>query len=93
MFTLSSHISLGRSLRRAALVLLVAASTIAATTTSVSFGAEKPSVRTLSFTYTSHDGLSRMAYVVVPFWYGPENDPALPRWTPSPTWPAGTASW
>ena len=78
MFTLSSHISLGRSLRRAALVLLVAASTIAATTTSVSFGAETPSVRTLSFTYTSHDGLSRMAYVVVPSWYGPENNPALP---------------
>jgi pimeloyl-ACP methyl ester carboxylesterase len=78
MFTLSSHNSRGSSLRRAALAVLVAASVAAVTTTSTSFGAGTPKVKTLSFTYTSHDGVARMAYVVLPAWYGPENDPALP---------------
>ena len=28
--------------------------------------------------YRTHDGLRRPAYVVLPQWYGPENNPALP---------------
>ena len=78
MFTLSPHFSPGAALRRTALVLLVVLSSATACTSSAGFGASMPSVRTLSFTYISHDGRSRLAYVVVPSWYGPENDPAIP---------------
>ena len=78
MFTLSSHNSHGGGLRRVVVVLLLVASTAAAFTTSPSLGAGTASVRTLTFTYTSHDGLSRLAYVVVPASYGPGNNPGLP---------------
>jgi pimeloyl-ACP methyl ester carboxylesterase len=79
MFTLSSHISRGSALRRTALVLLVlVASTATACSTSASFGASRGAVRTVSFTYVSHDGRSRLAYVVLPSWYGPSQNPAIP---------------
>jgi pimeloyl-ACP methyl ester carboxylesterase len=81
MFTLSPHISLGGALRRTALVLfvpLVVTSAITACTAATSVGAATAPVRTLTFTYTSHDGESRLAYVVVPSWYGPENNPVIP---------------
>jgi poly(3-hydroxybutyrate) depolymerase len=35
-------------------------------------------VRTLSFSYTAHDGAARTAYVVLPAWYGPDRHPPLP---------------
>jgi pimeloyl-ACP methyl ester carboxylesterase len=80
MFTLSSHISLGGALRRTALVLLVLVAGTAATTaqTAQSYGAGAGSVRTLTFTYTSHDGVSRLAYVVLPSWYSPSDNPTVP---------------
>ncbi len=36
------------------------------------------SVRTWEIRYTSHSGASRLAYVVLPEWYGPNNNPPLP---------------
>jgi len=35
-------------------------------------------VRIWPIHYTAHDGLRRRAYVVLPRWYGPHDDPALP---------------
>ncbi|HEY6068891.1 MAG TPA: hypothetical protein VIU81_09340 [Gaiellaceae bacterium] len=35
-------------------------------------------VRTWRITYRAHDGLSRDALVVLPRWYGPKHDPAIP---------------
>ena len=78
MFTLSPHISLGGTLRRTALVLLVLVAGTAAAAASQSYGAGAASVRTLTFNYTSHDGVSRLAYVVLPSWYGSSKHPRVP---------------
>ena len=78
MFTLSPHNSLGGALRRTALVLLVLVAGTVAATAPQSYGAHAVSVRTLTFTYVSHDGRSRLAYVVLPSWYGPSKNPAVP---------------
>ncbi len=37
-----------------------------------------PSVRTWTIQYTSHAGVERDATIVLPAWYGPGNNPALP---------------
>jgi pimeloyl-ACP methyl ester carboxylesterase len=78
MSTLTAHISPGGALRRTALVLLVVAASATACTATSTVGATTASVRTLSFSYTSHDGRSRLAYLVVPAWYGPANNPTIP---------------
>src|SRR5688572_32846979 len=36
-------------------------------------------VQTLEFSYESHTGEQRLAAIVLPAWYGPENNPALDR--------------
>jgi poly(3-hydroxybutyrate) depolymerase len=41
-------------------------------------GWEQIHVRTLTIHYHTHDGYRRAAYVVVPDWYGPRNNPPLP---------------
>jgi pimeloyl-ACP methyl ester carboxylesterase len=79
VFRSSPHISPGGALRRPVLVLLLTAlAVVAAGTASQSHGACRASVRTLTFAYTSHDGRSRLAYVVLPSWYGPDRNPAVP---------------
>src|SRR5688572_15305482 len=35
-------------------------------------------VRTWTIHYRSHSGADRLAYVVLPAWYGPDNNPPLP---------------
>src|SRR5919206_1607786 len=35
-------------------------------------------VRTWKITYRTHDGRHRHAYVLLPLWYGPGNDPRVP---------------
>jgi len=35
-------------------------------------------VRTLTFSYRSHEGLVRTAYLVLPAWYGPKRHPPIP---------------
>lgn len=37
-----------------------------------------PTVRTWTIHYTAHSGADRLAYVVLPAWYGPDNNPSLP---------------
>jgi poly(3-hydroxybutyrate) depolymerase len=37
-----------------------------------------PNVRIIRITYRAHDGLPRRAYVILPSWYGPNDDPAIP---------------
>lgn len=37
-----------------------------------------PAVRTWTFHYTAHNGADRLAYVVLPAWYGPHDNPPLP---------------
>jgi pimeloyl-ACP methyl ester carboxylesterase len=78
MFTLSSHLSPGGALRRTALVLVVLAAGSVGATAPESHCAPAASVRTLTFTYVSHDGRNRLAYVVLPSWYGPGKNPAVP---------------
>lgn len=41
-------------------------------------GRRPTAVRTLQLTYRAHDGSARNAYVRVPAWYGPTDDPPLP---------------
>jgi poly(3-hydroxybutyrate) depolymerase len=40
--------------------------------------AAAPEVRTWTIHYVSHDGVNRVAYVVLPAWYGPRDHPLLP---------------
>jgi hypothetical protein len=37
-----------------------------------------PLVRTLSFEYRAWDGMLRPAYLMLPAWYGPDDDPTIP---------------
>lgn len=37
-----------------------------------------PPAKTLTFTYGSHAGMQRTAYLVLPAWYGPSRHPAIP---------------
>ena len=39
---------------------------------------EQVHIRVVTITYRTHDGYSRQAYVVLPDWYGPRNNPRLP---------------
>ena len=57
----------------AAVAAAVAASTLAAAS---AFAAG--TVRTVTFTYRSHDGAQRTAYLVLPAWYGPDRHPPIP---------------
>src|SRR5215212_4395014 len=41
-------------------------------------GWEQVHVRILGIQYRTHDGFLRPAYVVLPDWYGPRNNPPLP---------------
>ena len=41
-------------------------------------GWEQVQVRVVTFHYRTHDGFRRAAYVVLPDWYGPRNNPKIP---------------
>jgi pimeloyl-ACP methyl ester carboxylesterase len=79
MFTFRHHLS-HSGLHRALFVLLAVAiaSALAACAAAPTSGARRQSVRTWTFTYVSHDGRDRLAYVVLPSWYGPAKNPAVP---------------
>src|SRR6185437_2049089 len=40
--------------------------------------AQPPSVRTVAISYRAHDGRPRRAYLILPAWYGPQDDPPIP---------------
>ena len=41
-------------------------------------GVLSPTVRVLKISYRAHDGRQRRAYLILPAWYRPERDPAIP---------------
>lgn len=62
-----------------AVLLAVSAVVLApAATARSSRAATTDAVRSWTIHYTSHDGLDRLATVVLPAWYGPGNNPPLP---------------
>jgi pimeloyl-ACP methyl ester carboxylesterase len=80
MLTYSSHISPRGARRRGLAVLLVATTLIASTATAApsrSTGS-RDGVKVLTVHYTAHNGVDRLAYVVLPAWYGPGTHPKLP---------------
>jgi pimeloyl-ACP methyl ester carboxylesterase len=79
MLTLSSHISPRGASRRSS-AILVAATLIASAATAAP-GHSAPSrsaVKVLTIHYAAHNGVDRLAYVVLPAWYGPRKHPKLP---------------
>ena len=88
MTTITTHInprSAAWRLGLAALVLLLAASVTAVRTTAVPAATVQPASQTTTakihiwkISYTSYNGVRRPAYVILPAWYGPKHNPALP---------------
>lgn len=79
MFTHSAYInSRGARRRTLAALLLLAVAAAAATASPGHSAALRQTVRVWTIHYTAHNGLDRLAYVVLPSWYGPRNHPALP---------------
>ena len=66
-----------RCLLRTCGVALVA-SVVLATSPGGSGGAGDGGVRVWPISYRAHNGVSRTAYVVLPGWYGPDDNPVLP---------------
>src|SRR5438045_1816406 len=62
--------------RRVSVALLVAALLAAASTSSAA--APPAKVRVWKIQYRAHTGARRDAYVLLPSWYGPANNPPLP---------------
>lgn len=59
-------------------ILGVAAIMIVAAVPTASSATSAPAVRTWKIHYTAHNGADRLAYVVLPAWYGPHDNPPLP---------------
>jgi poly(3-hydroxybutyrate) depolymerase len=66
-----------RLLFAAALIALLAPAAVAATTTPIRLAGEN-GVRIWPIRYRAHDGWMRKAYLVLPRWYGPHDDPPIP---------------
>ncbi len=67
------------SLRLLGAILLVVSAAIAGFGTSAGRASwDRVDVRVVKIHYRTHDGFDRPAYVVLPEWYGPRNDPPLP---------------
>jgi pimeloyl-ACP methyl ester carboxylesterase len=79
MFTHSAHLNSSGARRRILAILSLALVTTAAATASPGrSAAQEQTVRVWTIHYTAHNGLDRLAYVVLPSWYGPANHPVLP---------------
>jgi dipeptidyl aminopeptidase/acylaminoacyl peptidase len=61
-------LKLGKALLLALVLVAVVPTTAAAS----------PLVKTVKIHYRAHNGVARAAYVVLPSWYGPKDDPPLP---------------
>ncbi|MGZ4409143.1 MAG: alpha/beta hydrolase family protein [Gaiellaceae bacterium] len=60
-------------------IIGVALSAVAALFPSAALtGPSVPAVRVLAISYPAHDGLSRRAYLILPAWYRPLKNPAIP---------------
>jgi poly(3-hydroxybutyrate) depolymerase len=58
--------------------LFVVAGVLAALVCAASSPGAQSSVRTLTFSYRSNDGMTRTAYLVLPAWYGADRHPPIP---------------
>lgn len=63
--------------RRISILGAVAIMLVAAVPTGSS-ASPAQAIRTWTFHYTAHNGADRLAYVVLPAWYGPNDNPPLP---------------
>jgi pimeloyl-ACP methyl ester carboxylesterase len=76
----STHIRRG-ALRRTLAALLISATALITTNTAAP--SSHPAgvggaIRLVTIHYTAHNGADRLAYVLLPAWYGPKNNPLLP---------------
>jgi pimeloyl-ACP methyl ester carboxylesterase len=80
MSNTAAHISRRGSRRRLVTVLFAVAAAALPTAATARSGhaASAAAVRTWTIHYTSHNGIDRLAYVLLPAWYGPGNNPPLP---------------
>jgi hypothetical protein len=65
-------------MRRGGLCCLALVLALAGSAAAGNGGWEQIHVRTFAIHYRTHDGYRRAAYVVLPDWYGPHHNPALP---------------
>ena len=79
MLTHGSHTSPRGAQRRIVAILIVTATVVASTAAAPGRSAgSRNAVKTLTIHYTAHKGVDRLAYVVLPAWYGPGKHPQLP---------------
>jgi pimeloyl-ACP methyl ester carboxylesterase len=79
MSTLTAHIHSGASRHLVGILLAVAAlAAVAASPPTARSTSTNDAVRAWTIHYTTNDGADRLATVLLPAWYGPENDPPLP---------------
>src|SRR6185437_4841863 len=79
MFTHSAHLVTRGAFRPVLAILSLAIVTAAAATAAPGrAGLHERTVRIWTIHYTAHNGRDRLAYVVLPSWYGPGNNPVLP---------------
>lgn len=71
----------GRRPRLLVLVSLVSLAAFACGSAAPALGRQAPptaAIKVWTVPYTAHNGVERLAYVVLPAWYGPRNNPPLP---------------
>ena len=79
MPTKTSYCSRGATRRTIALVAAAVALAVAAGATSnVPAASSRSATRVWTIRYNAHNGANRVAYVILPAWYGPANNPPLP---------------
>jgi len=80
MTTAAPHISRSGASRRLPALLLVLVSVVFAPAagSAPSHAAPAPGVRLVTVPYVSHDGRHRTATLILPAWYGPNDNPPLP---------------
>jgi poly(3-hydroxybutyrate) depolymerase len=79
MFTHSAHLNRRGACRRILAILSLSfVAAAAATASPVHSAAPARTVRIWTIHYAAHNGQDRLAYVVLPSWYGPGHNPVLP---------------
>src|SRR5712691_9856788 len=78
MPTRTAHLKVGARRRVLRLLVLCALLATAVAVPLARSATSQDAVRVWKIHYTSHDGVDRLAYVLLPAWYGPGDDPPLP---------------
>ena len=74
----TNRITSKRGRRRSIAILGTAAILIAAGLPPGGSAGSRPAVRAWTIHYTAHNGADRLAVVLLPAWYGPDNNPPIP---------------